>query len=92
MSQGPLPNSTSLEHTPTSPSLLLFDINIFAPAPAPPLPSVSSRSDPPEGAGDRRAEAEDSRGDGGDAQPVLLVRRQQPQPRHPTLFLQVHGQ
>lgn len=53
---------------------------------------VSSRPDPPEGAGDRRAEAEDSRGDGSDAQPVLLIRRQQPQPRHPTLLLQVHGQ
>lgn len=53
---------------------------------------VSSRPDPPEGAGDRRAEAEDSRGDGGDAQPVLLLGRQQPQPCHPALLLQVHGQ
>lgn len=51
---------------------------------------VSFRSDPPEGAGDRRAEAEDRRGDGCHAEPVLLLRRQQP--RHPPLLLQVHGQ
>lgn len=56
------------------------------------LSFVSSRPDPPEGAGDRRAEAEDSRGDGSDAQSVLLLRRKQPQPRHPTLLLQIHGQ
>lgn len=53
---------------------------------------VLFRPDPPEGAGDRRAEAEDSGGDGCDAEPVLLLRRQQPQPRHPPLLLQVHGQ
>lgn len=52
----------------------------------------SSRPDPPQRAGDCRAEAEDSRGDGRDAKPVLLVGRQQPQPRHPTLLLQVYGQ
>lgn len=54
--------------------------------------SQSSRPDPPEGAGDRRAEAEDSRSDGGHAQPLLLIRRKQPQPRHPTLLLKIHGQ
>lgn len=54
--------------------------------------SVSSRPDPPEGAGDRRAEAEDSRSYGGHAQPVLLVGRKQPQPRCPTLLLEIHGQ
>lgn len=50
------------------------------------------RPDPPEGAGDHGAEAEDCRGHGSDAQPVLLVRRQQPEPSHPALLLQVHGQ
>lgn len=35
---------------------------------------VTSRSDPPEGAGDCRAEAEDSRGDGRDAEPVVFDR------------------
>lgn len=51
-----------------------------------------SRSDPPEGAGDCRAEAEDSRGDGRDAEPVVLDRHHQPQHRRPALLFQVHGQ
>lgn len=53
---------------------------------------VTSRSDPPEGAGDCRAEAEDSRGDGRDAEPVVLDRHHQPQHRRPALLFQVHGQ
>ena len=49
------------------------------------------RSDPAEGAGDRRPEAEDRRGDGGHAQPGLLFRHQRHESRGATLLFQVHG-
>lgn len=49
------------------------------------------RSDPAEGPGDKRSEAEDSRSDGRHAQHLLHSRHQQHDPRGPPLLLQVYG-
>jgi len=49
------------------------------------------RSDPSEGPGDQRPEAEDSRSDGRHAQHLLHSRHQQHDPRGPPLLLKVHG-
>lgn len=49
------------------------------------------RSDPAEGPGDKRSEAEDSRSNGRHAQHLLHSRHQQHDPRGPPLLLQVHG-
>lgn len=49
------------------------------------------RSDPAEGPGDQRPEAEDSRSDGRHAQHLLHSRHQQHDPRGPPLLLKVYG-
>lgn len=49
------------------------------------------RSDPAEGPGDQRPEAEDSGSDGRHAQHLLHSRHQQHDPRGPPLLLKVYG-